>query len=132
MLRTLPYAAPILEPNFRLVMNSLLSFFAIVITCLARSTNKQTSEFVWTTFINESGWSSDGVVLLTSLINPNYMFGGFDGVLHLAEECSNAATAIPRALMSTIIIGFVSSFVFVIAMLYSLNDFDALLGTITG
>ncbi|KAF3385659.1 hypothetical protein DPV78_012370 [Talaromyces pinophilus] len=112
-------------------MIPLLSFFAIVITCLARSTNKQTSEFVWTIFINESSWSSDGVVFLTSLINPNYMFGEFDGVLHLAQECSNAATAIPRALMSTIIIGFVSPLVFVIAMLYGLSDFDAVL-TITG
>lgn len=111
---------------------SIFSFIAIVVTCLARSTHKQTSEFVWTTFINESGWGSDGLVFLTGLINPNYMFAGLDGVLHLAEECANAATAVPRALMSTITIGFISSFVFVISMLYSLSNFDEVLGTITG
>lgn len=113
-------------------MISIFSFIAIVITCLARSTQKQTSEFVWTTFINDSGWTSDGLVFLTGLINPNYMFAGLDGVLHLAEECTNAPTAVPRALMSTVAIGFVSSFVFVISMLYSLSNFDQVLGTITG
>jgi choline transport protein len=115
-----------------IVTISIFSFIAIIITCLARSAHKQTSEFVWTTFINESGWSSDGLVFLTGLINPNYMFGGLDGVLHLAEECSNAATAVPRALMTTVAIGFVSSFVFVVSMLYSLSNFDEVLGTTTG
>jgi hypothetical protein len=35
-------------------------------------------------------------------------------------------------LMTTIAIGFFSSFVFVISMLYSLSNFDEVLGTITG
>ncbi|KAF7718131.1 Amino acid transporter [Penicillium ucsense] len=111
---------------------SIFSFVVIVITCLAKSTDKQTSRFVWTTFINESGWGSDGIVFLTGLITPNYMFGGLDGVLHLAEECTNAATAVPRALMSTVAIGCISSFVFAVSMLYSLSNFDEVLGTITG
>lgn len=96
------------------------------------SSPKQPSSYVWTTFINSSGYASDGIVFLTGLVNPNYMYAGIDGAIHLAEECVNAATAVPYALMSTIVIGFVTSFFFTVAMVYSMSDFDAVVGTATG
>ncbi|KAJ5174067.1 uncharacterized protein N7500_001998 [Penicillium coprophilum] len=46
-----------------------------------------------------------GVAFLTGLVTPNYMYAGIDGALHLAEECQNANTVVPRALMSTLLIG---------------------------
>lgn len=103
-----------------------------MVTCLARSDSKQSSEFVWTAFTNNTGWSSDGIVFLSGLVNPNYIYSGIDGAIHLAEECKNAAVAVPRALLSTVIIGFATSFAFAIAMLYSMSDFDAVLNTPTG
>ncbi|TDZ31462.1 Choline transport protein [Colletotrichum spinosum] len=108
---------------------SLAGFFVITITCLARSDRKQDTSFVWTTFINESGWSSSGVVFLTGLLNPNFIYSGLDGAIHLAEECTHAASAIPRALLSTIIIGFVSAFAFSVAMLYSFTDIEPVLSS---
>ncbi|KFY29440.1 hypothetical protein V493_02357 [Pseudogymnoascus sp. VKM F-4281 (FW-2241)] len=110
---------------------SLLCFIIFFITCLAIAGPKQPNEYVWNTFVNESGWS-DGVVFLTGLVNPNFMYSGLDGAIHLAEDCINASTAVPQALMSTIIIGFVTTFVFVVAMFYCISDFDAVLGTPTG
>lgn len=107
---------------------SIIAFFVITITCVAESNPKQSSEFVWGEFINpESGWSSNGVVFLTGLVNPNFIYSGLDGAIHLAEECTNAATAIPRALVSTVVIGFVTTLGFAVAMCYSYHDFDAVL-----
>jgi choline transport protein len=104
----------------------------IFITCLAISSPKQPSDYVWTYFLNsETGWP-DGVVFLTGLVNPNYMFAGIDGAIHLAEDCINATTAVPHALFATLIIGFVTSFSFGIAMLYGISDFDAVISTVTG
>jgi choline transport protein len=60
------------------------------------------------------------------------MYAGIDGALHLAEECKNASTVVPRALMSTLIIGFVTSFAFVIAMLYCTSDLAAIATYNTG
>ena len=91
----------------------------------------QTTEFVWTALINESGWSSNGIAFLTGLINPNYVYAGIDGAIHLAGECSNASMAVPFALMSTLSIGFITSFAFVIAMLYAMVDMDSVIGTPT-
>jgi choline transport protein len=115
-----------------LVVVSIGSFVAIVVTCLARTgPNFQSTEVVFETFVNESGWA-DGVAFLTGLVSPNYMYAGIDGAIHLAEECKNASVVVPRALMSTITIGFVTSFIFAIAMLYCTNDFDAVVSTATG
>ncbi|KAJ5375252.1 hypothetical protein N7517_007258 [Penicillium concentricum] len=112
---------------------TLASFFVITITCLARSSsNYQPSINVWGTFVNDSGWSSGGVAFLTGLVTPNYMYAGIDGALHLAEECQNASTVVPRALMSTLLIGFVSSFTFMVAMLYCTNDLNAVVASTTG
>jgi choline transport protein len=111
---------------------TLTGFFVIVITCVSRATTKQTNEFVWTYFTNASGWTSGGVVFMTGLVNPNYMYAGIDGAIHLAEECANAAVTVPRALVSTWIIGFITSFTFAIAMTYSISDFDAVISSVTG
>lgn len=110
---------------------SLTGFFIVIITCLARSTTKQPASFVWATFSNESGWPS-GVSFLAGLISPNYMYAGIDGAIHLAEECKQPARVVPRALISTLVIGFVTSFVFAVSMTYSISDFDAVLATPTG
>ncbi|KAJ5325767.1 uncharacterized protein N7506_008869 [Penicillium brevicompactum] len=55
-----------------------------------------------------------------------------DGAIHLAEECGNATRAVPYALMSTVFIGFLTSFPFVIAMFYCINDLEAVIHTATG
>ncbi|KAJ5322014.1 uncharacterized protein N7506_011144 [Penicillium brevicompactum] len=112
---------------------TIASFLVIVITCVARtSPNYEPSTAVWATFLNDSGWSSGGVAFLTGLVTPNYMYAGIDGALHLAEECKNASTVVPRALMSTLSIGFVTSFSFMVAMLYCTNDLDAVVQSKTG
>lgn len=115
------------------VFVTIATFFIITITCVARSSsNYQSSSSVWATFINDSGWSSGGIAFLTGLVTPNYMYAGIDGALHLAEECVNASTVVPRALMSTLIIGFVTSFFFVIAMLYCTSDLATIATSNTG
>ncbi|KAB8238978.1 amino acid/polyamine transporter I [Aspergillus alliaceus] len=112
---------------------NLTSFVAIIVTCLARSAALyQPSDMVWATFLNDSGWNSDGVAFLTGLVSPNYMYAGIDGVLHLAEECRSAATAVPRALMITLIIGFATSFAFMVTMLYCTSDLKAVVASATG
>ncbi|WYZ35131.1 hypothetical protein EsH8_I_001407 [Colletotrichum jinshuiense] len=108
---------------------SLLGFFVVTVTCLVRSKQKQDNSFVWTTFVNETGWSSRGIVFLTGLLNPNFIYSGLDGAIHLAEECTHAASTIPRALMSTILIGFVSAFTFSVAMLYSFTELEPVLSS---
>lgn len=55
------------------------------------------------------------------------MFGGLDSALHLAEETINPREAVPRAIMAVIGIGFLTGFVFAVAMAYCITDLESLL-----
>ncbi|KAL5365318.1 amino acid transporter [Aspergillus floccosus] len=111
---------------------SITSFVIIIVTCLSRTPSFNSTEFVWTTFINHTGWKSNAVVFLTGMANPNFMFAGIDGAVHLAEEVVDASRFVPRALMSTLVIGFITAFAFSLSMLYSLSDFDGVVQGLTG
>ena len=102
------------------------------ITCLAITQPKQSSYYVWRQFINETGWESNGLVFLLGLINPTLGFGGLDGAIHLAEDSLAAAKTVPRALCLSLLIGFATSFFFVVSMLYSVKDIEAAIASRTG
>ena len=111
---------------------SILSFFIVIIVCLAMSRRKQPSTYVWSTFIHESGWDNAGIAFLTGLVNPNYAFAGLDGPLHLSEDSFNPARTVPQSMISSIIVGFVTAFAFTVAMLYCITDASTLLDSRTG
>ena len=110
----------------------MVSFVVITAVCLAIANPKESSGFVWTEFLNETGWAAPGVAFMTGLININYGFAGLDGAIHLADECLNAAAAVPWALFSAILASFATATTFMIAMLYCISNFDAVLNTPTG
>ena len=114
------------------VFISLSSFFAISITCLAITQPKRSSGYVWTTFVNDTGWRPNGLVFLLGLINPLYGFCGLDGAIHLAEDCFEPAKTVPRALCTSLVVGFVTAFLFVVSMLYCIKDIEAALNSRTG
>jgi len=111
---------------------SLVTFVAVTITSLARAPHFQSSKTVWITFVDLSGWNNTGVVFFIGLLTPGYMYAGIDGAIHLAEEATNAREAVPKALLSTWIIGFVTSFIVAVACMYSAQDFDMIAKTPTG
>ena len=113
------------------VLLSIITFVAITVCCLVIANPKETSTFVWKNFENETGWTAPGVAFLTGLININYGFAGLDGAIHLTDECLNAATAVPWALLSAIGASFITATIFMVSMLYCINDFDAILDTST-
>lgn len=105
---------------------TIILFLATFITLLARSSPKATSDFVWKTFINETGWS-DGVCFLNGLLTTCFIYAGLDASLHLAEEAPNPRKAVPRAAVLAVGVGFITAFLFSIALLYSISDFKSIL-----
>jgi choline transport protein len=111
---------------------SLVSFFVILIVVPAKAPTHESSSFVFTTFINRTGWKSNGIAYIVGLINPNWALNGLDCATHMAEEVQNPERVIPVAIMGTVGIGFVTAFLFAISMLFSIGDFDQVAGTSTG
>lgn len=110
---------------------SISAYLAILTTSLVRAPSFQPSTFIWTTFGNETGWSNNRLVFLMGLLSPNCMYAGIDGVVHLAEESINASTAVPRALICTLLTGFVTTLTFSVALFYSGQDYEDIIATKT-
>jgi choline transport protein len=123
--RTLPAVA-----TFTLYC-SLISFLVILITVPAKAPTKETAQFVFANFVNNTGWDSNGIAFIVGLINTNWAFACLDCATHMAEEVARPEKMIPIAIMGTVAIGFVTAWFYSIAMFFSMNDLDALFNTPT-
>ncbi|KAI5292500.1 hypothetical protein KEM55_007753, partial [Ascosphaera atra] len=110
---------------------SLLSFLIILITVPAKADYHQSAEFVFATFMNNTGWKSNGIAYIVGLINPNWVFACLDSATHMAEEIGQPERAIPIAIMGTVVIGFVTSWFYCMSMFFSIKDFTKLLDSPT-
>ncbi|KAK6197072.1 amino acid permease-domain-containing protein [Scheffersomyces amazonensis] len=112
---------------------SLASFFIITVVVLAKSGGEfQSAHFVFVEFTNGTGWSSGGIAFIVGLINPNWSFSCLDAATHLAEELLEPRKQIPIAIIGTVIIGFITSFSYSIAMFFCIKDLDGLYTSNTG
>jgi choline transport protein len=92
--------------------------WAIVFLVLA---DKNSSKFVFTEFINTSGWTSKGWVFILALYTPIYGLYGTDGVMHLVEEMKNASRDAPRVMVWSMVWAGTTAFLSAIVMCYTVG-----------
>lgn len=109
---------------------SMLSLVIIFISMLAASPAKQSASFVFTDFINLSGWK-DPVAFMTGIIGVNWGYSCLDACCHIAEEVPNPERNIPKVLLATVIVGFLTAFPLTIAALFSMGDIVEVITTRT-
>jgi choline transport protein len=104
-----------------------------MITILVTS-EKANNKAVWATFINAGGWPNDGVSFCLGFLTPAFALAGVDAVVHMAEETNNASVNIPRAMVWSIVINGICGFAYIVTVLYSIVNVDAVLtnGATTG
>ncbi|CAG8939360.1 unnamed protein product [Penicillium salamii] len=110
---------------------SVISFVVILTAIPIKSSNYQSTSFVFTKFINQTGWRSNGIAYIVGLINSNWAFNGLDCATHMADEVLEPERIIPIAILSTVAIGFLTAWPFSIAMLYCMDDFEGIANTDT-
>lgn len=112
---------------------SITSYCAILITVLVCARGKyRDAKFVFATFDNNTGWKSSGIGFIVGLINPSWAFSCLDSACHLAEETEKPRTDIPKALLSTVAIGFLTAFTYSIAVFFCVQDLDEILNSASG
>lgn len=79
-----------------------------------------TDKFAWSIY-NQTDWP-DGIAILMTFMAVIWTMSGFDSPFHLAEECSNAQVATPRAIVLTAVTGGVLGFMFQLGMAYTIVD----------
>ena len=123
--KTLPIIAQIS------LFTSLISFFVIMVTVPAKAPTHQDARFVFANFVNNTGWSANGIAFIVGLINTNYSFACLDCATHLAEEVHRPEKMVPIAILGTVAIGFVTSWFFSIALFFSMDSLADLQTTST-
>ena len=103
--------------------------FVTIVVCAAMPDQHASNSSVWRNWINSTGYGSDGFVFLMGMLNGAYAVGTPDCVTHLAEEIPNPRVNIPKAIGMQVATGFFTAFFYLIAILYGVQDLDAVLGS---
>ncbi|KAH7123042.1 amino acid permease [Dactylonectria macrodidyma] len=106
-------------------------FVAILIT-LGVMAEKNTASFVFTEFVNSSGWDNDGISWLVGLLSAVYPFLGYDAACHLAEEMPDASRNVPMAMIGSVAANGLMGLTYGTMLLFSTSSLGALLETKTG
>lgn len=111
--------------NFILGLH-LAGFIAITVVLLAMTSPKKSAAFVFQTSLNGGGWSTQGLSYCVGFIGNIATFAGADASVHMAEEVSNAAVVIPRAIMAGMSLNSALGLSMMLTVLFCLGDIDIL------
>ena len=125
-----------------------VAFFVCIAVPFLVLAKKNTASFVFTTFVNEGGWSSNGVSWCVGLLTVVWPFvgklcvcivkssfdatAGFDGAAHMSEETRDPTRSIPRVMIWTVIINAALAFAMLLVILFCIGDISAATNTPTG
>ncbi|GAA5939946.1 uncharacterized protein JCM15063_004352 [Sporobolomyces koalae] len=103
----------------------------IIVTLATASPNYQSADFVFRTYLNESGWNN-GVAWILGLLQSSFGLIGIDSLSHMVEEIPQPHINIPKAMIWAVCIGASSSFVVLMVLLFVMNDYDAVVSSEAG
>jgi choline transport protein len=84
------------------------------------------SSFVWKEWQGSGLGYPNGFVFVAGMLNGAFAVGTPDCVTHLAEEIPRPNVNVPKAIGFQMVIGFFTGLFYLIALMYSINDYEAL------
>lgn len=126
----LPGLLPKIE--IAVIVLHISAFIGVVTTLWVMTPVKHDAHFVFATALNEGNWPTQGLSYCVGFLGNVALFVGADASVHMAEEVSNAAKTIPRAIIGSMCINGAVGFVMMITILFCLGDVESVLGTATG
>ncbi|KAJ7579288.1 amino acid/polyamine transporter I [Mycena floridula] len=109
------------------ILNIVLCLAVIIALPIATPAEfKNTASFALGSFVNLNGWT-DGYAFILSFLAPLWTICSFDSSVHISEEASNAATAVPWAIVNAIGIAGVLGWAINMSLAFCMGtDLDAL------
>ncbi len=106
---------------------------AIIVGVLALVPDRhQSADFVFTEFVNNTGWTSTLYVFLIGLLLAQYTLTGYDASAHMTEETRDAATAGPRGIVSSIVVSLIAGWILLLGVTFAIQSYEGALGSETG
>lgn len=77
------------------------SWIFILVSLLTRVSPKNSAKTVFVDVVNESGWSSNGVVFFLAILPGLLSVSGFDAVTHITDEVPDPQKEIPQVILGS-------------------------------
>jgi len=110
----------------------ILGVLIIVGVLAIKPAHHQSASFVFTHFVNNTGWSSAFYVVLLGLLLAQYTFTGYDASAHMTEETHDAARSGPRGIVMSIVVSLIAGWVLLIGVTFAIQHYTAEVGSATG
>ncbi|MGW4162446.1 amino acid permease [Streptomyces sp. NPDC004788] len=120
------------------VLNSIsvwwhLGGVALIVGALALvPDHHQSATFVFTKFVDDTGWANPLYVAAIGLLLAQYTFSGYDASAHLSEETANASVAAAKGIVRSIWASWIAGFALLAGLTFAIKDYAATQNTPTG
>ncbi|KAJ1563062.1 hypothetical protein HK405_003073 [Cladochytrium tenue] len=106
---------------------SFVGFIVTIIAIPAAGGVTNSASYVFTDFINFTGWDSNFIVFMTGLISSTFGMAYLDAPTHIAEEVPHPRRTVPLVMWTTVLVGFVTGFAFLLVVGFSMGDIETIL-----
>jgi len=110
----------------------LLGVTVIVVALAVVPKHHQSVSFVFTHFVNNTGWHSVIYVGALSLLMAQYTFTGYDASAHMSEETKGAAVSAPKGIVRSIWVSWIAGFVLLVGVTFAIQNYNGELASSTG
>ena len=110
----------------------ILGVIVIVGALVILPDHHQSTNFVFTEFVNNTGWGSTIYVVMLGLLLAQYTFTGYDASAHMTEETHGADVSGPRGIVMSILVSLAAGWVLLIGVTYAIQSYDGALNSATG
>ncbi|KAL3472832.1 amino acid/polyamine transporter I, partial [Aspergillus californicus] len=86
----------------------------------------QSPKFVFTHFVNNTGWASSGFVFVLSLVQTTFAMSGLEAATHMSFETKEPQRTIPLVLVCSVAASTILCFGFAILLLFALGPLESL------
>lgn len=105
----------------------LIGVVVIVGALLMIPDKHQSIAFVFTEFVNNTGWGSAVYVALIGLLMAQYTFTGYDASAHMTEETKNASVEGPKGIVRSIVVSWAAGFVLLFGLTFAIQSYNGAL-----
>lgn len=110
----------------------IVSVLFIVCVLFFIPQHHQSASFVFTKFVNQTGWHASWYVLLLGLLLAQYTFTGYHASIHMTEETKNSRTAPSWGIVMSIVLSFVFGWILLIAVTAAIQHYNGAINSPTG
>jgi amino acid permease (GABA permease) len=110
----------------------VLGVLIIVATLAIVPDHHQSASFVFSHFVNNTGWSSGFYVGLLGLLLAQYTFTGYDASAHMTEETHDAARSGPKGIVMSIVASLAAGWVLLIGLTFAIQSYQGAIDSDTG